>query len=418
MKIANLPKMMRAVRLRGIGFDNITLEEIPLPQPNDDQLLVRVEAAGVCTSLLKLVAQGNEHTLLNGWDITKYPIILGDEGCVTIVSAGRNVADRYPLGQRYATQPAVDSPPINYRQRYRKNGEGVFKVAVGYTLPGHLAEYMLIPEEVIRADCLLPLPSDNIPCFAGALCEPLSCVISAQAHHVHLKQESPSSPRLPCLGLKQGGVTMVIGSGPMGCMHAEAALRFRPRHLVVVDIVKRRLDWVRRVLQSRAQDVGTELHPVLSPASKELLDRISQGKGADDIIVAVGCREVQMEAQQWLARDGVLNLFGGLKREEAVIDLDTLRVHYDEIKIVGSSGGTPTDVAEALRMVANKEFKPGEHLAIVGSLEQFPRALEMVKNQETEGKIVLYPQIGQTPLQPVKDWGWQEEKTFLEERKG
>jgi len=416
-EMTNLPKTMRAVRLHGVGFENVKVEEIPVPQPNDDQLLVRVDGAGVCTSLLKLIAQGREHRLLNGWDITKYPVILGDEGCVTVMAAGKNVAGRFPVNRRFAIQPAVDSPPINYRERYHNNGEGMFKVAVGYTLPGHLSEYMLIPEEVIKTDCLLPLPSDNIPYFAGALCEPFSCVISSQAHHIHLKQETPSSPRVPTLGLKRGGVTMIIGSGPMGRMHAEAALRFRPRHLIVVDVIKERLDRVRQALTSRAEKTGTKIYTVLSDESHELLKKVSQGKGADDIIVAVGNRQVQMEAQALLAKDGVLDLFGGLKKEEAIIDLDTLSVHYDETKIVGSSGGTPADVAEALRMTAAGEFDPGEHLAMAGSLDRFPQALEMVKNQETDGKIVLYPQIGPTPLRPAKDWRQAEEKAFLEERK-
>ena len=408
---------MRAVRLHGVGLDNVKIEEIPVPQPNDNQILVRVDAAGVCTSLLKLIAQGSDHPLLNGWDIGKHPIILGDEGCVTVVAAGKNVAGRFPLNRRYATQPAVDCPPINHRRRYRDNGVGMSKVAVGYTLPGHLAEYMLVPEEVIEADCLLPLPSKEIPYFAGALCEPFSCVISAQAHHMHLKQKTPSSPRAPTLGLREGGVAMVIGAGPMGHMHAEAALRFRPRHLIVVDVIKERLDRVRQALTPRAEKTGTKIYTVLSDESRELLKKVSRGKGADDIIVAVGHRGVQMEAQQWLAKGGVLNLFGGLKREERIIDLDTLRVHYDEIKLIGSSGGTPVDVAEALRMVASGEFVPGQHLALVGSLDEFPKALEMVKNRQTEGKIVLYPRIRPTPLRSAKDWGWNEEKTFLEERK-
>ena len=83
------------------------------------------------------------------------------------------------------------------------------KVAIGYSLPGHLAEYMLITEETIAADCLLPLPSDAIPFFAGALCEPLSCVISAQDRHIHIHQKSPTAPRMPQLGLLRGGVTVV-----------------------------------------------------------------------------------------------------------------------------------------------------------------------------------------------------------------
>ena len=408
-----IPETMRAVRLHGAGFENIHVDTVPVPRPNANQVLVRVDAAGVCSSILKLVAQGSEHTFINGWDLAKYPVILGDEGCVTVVQAGKNVAAKYPLGRRYATQPAVDHPPVNHRERYRNGAEGMEKVAVGYSLPGHLAEYMLITEETIAADCLLPLPSDAIPFFAGALCEPLSCVISAQDRHIHIHQKSPTASRIPQLGLLRGGVVVVIGAGPMGQMHAEAALRFAPSHLIVMDIIEARLACVRAGLAEKARRSGTELHAVLSAEGPALIKQVSNGKGADDIIAAVGIRNVQQESQQWLAKGGVLNLFGGLKRGEHMIELDTLRVHYDEIRLCGSSGGSPADIVEALRMVACGEFDPGLHLDMVGSLDQFSKALELIKAATVEGKIVLYPQIPSMDLLRVKAWTRRDETDFL-----
>ena len=414
---------MLAVRLHGQGFENIRVDEIPVPEPNDNQALARVDAAGVCSSILKLVAQGNEHTFINGWDLGKFPIILGDEGSLTIVKAGKNVAKKYPVGKRFVAQPAVDSPPLNFRERYAHNAEGMKKVAIGYSLPGHMAQYMLITEETIAAECLLPLPSDpastrpataaDIPYFAGALCEPLSCVISAQDRHIHIYQKTPTAPREPSLGLLKNGVCVVIGAGPMGQMHAEAALRFNPSHLIVLDIVPERIRQIGSKLEAKAKKAKTSLHVALANEGPELIKTLSNGRGADDIIAAVGSRKAQTESQQWLAKGGVLNLFGGLKRGEHIIDLDTLRVHYDEIRLCGSSGGSPADIVEALRMVAQNQFDPGDYLDMVGSLDKFPAALEMVKNMVTEGKIVLYPQIKSTELKRVKAWDRRAENEFI-----
>jgi D-arabinose 1-dehydrogenase-like Zn-dependent alcohol dehydrogenase len=114
-----------------------------------------------------------------------------------------------------------------------------------------------------------------------------------------------------------------------------------------------------------------------------------------------------------LAHGGVLNLFGGLKRGEHLIELDTLRVHYDEIRLCGSSGGSPADVAEALRMVAAGEIDPGAHLDMVGSLDCFPEALKAVNDAVVEGKVVLYPHVRQTPLAKVSGWRKQDEEKFL-----
>lgn len=56
------------------------------------------------------------------------------------------------------------------------------------------------------------------------------------------------------------------------------------------------------------------------------------------------------------------------------------------------------------------------HLSLVGSLDQFPQALELVKNTKTDGKIVPYPHIQKTPLRPAKNWRRSDEKVFLAER--
>jgi len=407
---------MLAVRLHGAGFENLRVEEIPVPQPNDDQLLVRVDAAGVCASNLKLIAQGSEHTFVNGWDLARFPIQLGDEGCVTVVAAGRNVADRFAIGQRFVVQPAVDVPPIRFRERYRNHAAGMVKVAVGYTLPGHLAQFMLVTEEAIAGECLLPISDANLPYFAAALSEPISCVVSAHNHHLHIQQDAPHAPRRPQLGLLPGGIAMIVGAGPMGRMHAEAALRFRPRHLIVVDVAEERLAWIRENLARRAEVAGVQLHPALGDQGQEVLRQVSNGLGADDIIIAVANAQLQTQAQQWLARGGVLDLFAGLKRGEHQIALDTLRVHYDDIRVVGSSGGTPADITETLRLMASGEIEVSRHMTMVGSLDQFPRALAMVKNTETDGKIVLYPQVKPTPLRPAKNWTRNNEEKFLTER--
>lgn len=407
---------MRAVRLHGVGFENLRVEEVPVPAPNQDQLLVRVDAAGVCASNLKLIAQGSDHTFINGWDLAQFPIQLGDEGCVTVVAAGRNVASRFQVGKRYVVQPAVEVPPMQFRERYRNQAAGMTKVAVGYTLPGHLAEFMLVTEEVIAGECLLPVSDANLPFFAAALCEPISCVVSAQDRHLHIQQDSPHAPRRPQLGLKPGGVAMVVGAGPMGRMHAEAALRFHPRHLIVVDVAEERLGWIKEHLEERAKAARIELHAALGDQGEKVLWKVSKGLGADDIIIAVASAHLQEQAQQWLARGGVLDLFAGLKRGEHQIPLDTLRVHYDDIRVIGSSGGTPADIAETLRLISSGGFDVGRHMTIVGSLDQLPRALEMVKNTVTDGKIVLYPHIRATPLRAARNWTKAEEAAFTTER--
>src|SRR5450759_718699 len=186
----DIPLEMRALVLDGVGFEHLSVRKVPVPGPSAQQMLARVEAAGICTSLIKLIEQGPDHNLMYGWDVRRFPAILGDEGVVTVVRVGEALRDQYQLGERYVVQPAVDHEPVNHRDRYRDSAKGVSKVAVGYTLPGHLAEYMLIPEEVVNSGCLLPVPEPRPPLAHAAMSEPLSCVVSAQEHHMHLIQSS------------------------------------------------------------------------------------------------------------------------------------------------------------------------------------------------------------------------------------
>ena len=73
-----IPSEMRALVLDGVGFEHLSVRRVPTPRPGPKQLLARVDAAGICTSLIKLVEQGPNHKQIYGWDVTRYPLILGD----------------------------------------------------------------------------------------------------------------------------------------------------------------------------------------------------------------------------------------------------------------------------------------------------------------------------------------------------
>jgi len=119
-----------------------------------------------------------------------------------------------------------------------------------------------------------------------------------------------------------------------------------------------------------------------------------------------------------LADGGVANLFGGLPKGEHLLEVNSLDVHYREIKVVGSSGGDPGDIAATLQSIANKDIDPGNYVAAVGSLDNAIDVLKMIQDTEIDGKAILYPNIQQTPLQLVDYWDKQKEKEFLNKRLG
>jgi len=410
-----IPKTMKATVLSGAGFENIAVKEVPVPEPGPKQLLARVDAAGVCTSILKIIQQGTKHKYLYGWDLEKWPLIMGDEGSITIVKAGSELEGKYPVGKRYGIQPAVDTRPINNLERYNNSGKGVEKMGVGYTLPGQLAQYILIQEEIMEGNCIVPLKDDDIPNFAVSMAEPISCVVSSQTHNVHIYKDSPESPRYAKLGIKENGVCMVVGAGAMGKIHLELAVRSRPRILIANDILEERLNWVSRVLKPKAEEKGIGLITVTPDKINNLLVDVTDGKMADDIIMAVGIRKVQQEALNWLGFGGVINLFGGLPKGDSLLNVDNIKVHYDEIMIVGSSGGDPGDYIQTLEAIRNNDIDAGNYVAAVGSIENAPKVLKMIYDNEIQGKAILYPHIKQTDLKMVDHWDEEKENEFLEE---
>ena len=412
----NIPLEMRALILDGVGFEHLAVRKVPVPSPIAHQLLARVEAAGICTSLIKLIEQGPDHKLMYGWDVCRFPAILGDEGAVTVVKVGEALQAQYRLGERYVVQPSVDHPPVNHRERYRDSGKGVSKVAVGYTLAGHLAEYILIPEEVLNSGCLLPVPGSHVPLAHAAMSEPLSCVVSAQEHHLHLTQSSPLAGREALKGLKPGGVIVIVGAGAMGRMHVDLAFGYRPRAIVVADFLEERLGLVRKLFAARAAKAGVALHIVHAASTpvEKVVDELTDHRGADDVIVAVGSKKAIESAQHLVGRGAVLNLFGGLKKGDDIVGIDASAVHYKEINVTGSSGGSPWDIARTLELIAAEEIDAGAHITRIGDLDHAIALLELVKAQQIDGKAVVYPHRRTREIHSVDSWSVADERAYLQ----
>lgn len=404
---------MQALRLHGAGMENLRLDEIPVPEPAPGELLCRVDAVIACASDNKIVDQGSDHTLMYGWDLSEHPVPVGHEGCVTVERVGEDLRERYGPGERFALQPAVPSPPRRYRGRYRDDAKGITKIAVGYTLDGLFAEHVLIGEEVIETGCLLPLPDPEMPRFAAALAEPLSCVTAAQEHSAHVVKDAPTEPRRAHLGIKPGGTVLVLGAGPMGRMHVEVALRNRPAKIIVSEPLSARLEKLRGRVEEKARRRGTALVLTDPDHLEKVLAAETDGRGADDIIVALGIRAVQEQALSLLAPYGVANFFGGLKAGEHLISVDARRIHYDSITAVGSSGGDPSDVAKALELLADGTIDAGSYIAAVGGLDAAHDLITAVRAREIEGKGVIYPHV-RAPLQRVESWDAEREVEFLQ----
>ncbi len=408
----NVPGEMTALVLAGKGFENLGLRRIPVPRPGPNQFLAQVDAVFACSSDGKLIESGKDHPLMAGWDSERWPVVIGHEGCIMAVEVGKNLKNKIRVGQTFALQPAINAGPINHRERYA-DPESVRKVAVGYTLGGLFAECVLIQEEVIETDSLIPYDSCKIPYFAAAFSEPLSCVYSSQNQVPHIYKEGPTSPREARLGLKEGGVVLVLGAGPMGLLHADLAITHRPRAVIISEPLEERRRQASSLITAKARARGVEFIVTTPQELSQTISKITKGRGVDDCITALGIAKIQEESLGYLAKGGVAAFFGGARAGENLITVDTRRIHYDSISMVGSSGGDPSDVHAVMSLLEKGEISPELYVKRVGGLDAAVDLIRLVRTQSFFGKGLIYPRL-RHPLFAVDSWSREKEAEFLE----
>ena len=166
-----VPEKMLAWPLYGAGMEKLGKNDQPVvlsvPENGDDELLVKIDAIGLCFSDVKLIRAGEEHPRVISKNLATDPVIPGHEAVMTVVKVGKKLQDKFRPGQRYIIQADI----------YVK-GKGF---AYGYAINGGMEQYSIIDQRVLNGDegCyLLPL-DDRTPAGVAALMEPWTCVMAS-----------------------------------------------------------------------------------------------------------------------------------------------------------------------------------------------------------------------------------------------
>lgn len=339
---APLPRPNLAWNTYGEGVESIGRdgrpEPVDIPAPAPDQLLVRVDAVGLCFSDVKLIRLGSEHPKLYGRDLSVDPIRLGHEATVTVIEVGDDLTGSYRTGDRLAIQPDIF---IDGRS-----------TAYGYTIPGGLIQYHLIGPEILAADgvsYVIPV-ADGIGYAAAALSEPWACVEAAYTQRRRLWPRG-------------GGTAWVIGHPDDQHSYDFGETLRGAARVVQTGLSPNAANAVLDAIGPQTQTSVAHAMELTEYAS--LVERETGGEGFDDIVLLDPDSAAQVtEVARHIAFRGTLNLVGE-RPLDGLSSIDFGRLHYDYTAFFGIRG---PNVAHGYGAQRNRcDLRPGGLAVFVGA---------------------------------------------------
>ncbi|MDP6416506.1 MAG: alcohol dehydrogenase catalytic domain-containing protein, partial [Gammaproteobacteria bacterium] len=290
---------------------NVRLEEIPTPQIGPGELLMRVEASGICGS-----------DVMEWYRRDRVPLVLGHEIGGQIVAVGDGV-EHYQEGDRVS---AAHHVPCN-TCHYCLSGHHTVCDTLRQTNfdPGGFAEYIRLP--AINVDRGLFLLPDEVSYAEATFIEPLACVLRGQrlAH------------------IQPGRSVLIIGTGIAGLLHVQLAHALGTGCLVATDIINYRLEAARQF------GADATIHAREDLPSR--LRQVNQGRLADLVIVCTGATSAITQALQSVERGGTILFFAptnpGVTIPISVNDL----FWRNDITLTTTYGSSPADYTAALELI-------------------------------------------------------------------
>lgn len=346
---------MKAVVFRGPG--QIACETVDYPVLPPDGLILKVTACGICGGDLRAYKHGLRAE--REWQI------LGHEISGMVHEVGSAVTD-YAVGDRLAVAADISCQTCYYCKRGFFNLCEDWKL-IGLDYPGGMAEYMLLPEDILRRGIVHRIPN-TLGDRRSALAEPASSVIWAQKD----------------LDVQPGEVVAIFGDGPIGALHVQVA-NLRGAKPIMIGITGPRLEMFKnrdlgawRVFDNLTEDVIAQVKA------------LTNGRGADVAVVANPVKETQSQAVNIVRKRGRVGLFGGLPKQDPITHLDSNRIHYDELWILGNFSYHPRIHADALDLLDRGLIDADQIITASYPLQDVQAAFESALTGN-ELKVVLTP---------------------------
>lgn len=324
------------------------LRDIPDPVCPPDGLILNVEACGVCGSDIRRWKEGPPDA---GSYAGMHGIVAGHEAAGTVIAVGSDVR-KYAVGDRLAVAPDIHCGTCYYCQRGMFNlCDNLHFLGITPGYPGGLAEKLVLTGEVLELGIVHRVP-DGLSSLHAALSEPASSVLAC-----HEKAETSLDDTV-----------VVIGAGPTGCIHVAVAKARGAR------VIVSQRSATRRALAAR---FGPD--SIIDPTTEDFVARVREltdGRGADLLICANPVAATQTQAVEACRKGGRVVLYGGLPKANPMTTLDSNRIHYGEIEVVGAFSYHPTMHALALDAIERGLIPADKLITHTFSLDEVDAAFE------------------------------------------
>jgi L-iditol 2-dehydrogenase len=326
------------------------IQEVPKPVLQKGDLLLQIKACGVCFS--------DVHKLR--FQKLDKPVILGHEVAGEVVEVGSEVS-KFKVGDRVVAAHHVPCLRCHYCRHGNISMCSQFKKT--NLDPGGFAEFVRVPATHVESVAFL-IPAGLTENEASFM-EPLGCSVRA----------------IKRAGIQRSDVVVLVGLGSIGLLLLQL-IRHAGAECIGVDLDQQRREFAKR-FGLAAAFAGSE------PGFQEYLAKVTEGRGADGVLLTAGNPALVSAALTWLREGGTCTIFASL-HPESDVQLDWNQLYYRELNIVSSYSASPADLSEALELLGTGVVCVADLTRNTFSLEQFSDAVAGIENR-TILKAIMTP---------------------------
>jgi L-iditol 2-dehydrogenase len=346
---------MKAVVYYGPG--DVRVEQVPVPVCQADEVLVKIEACAVCGSDLKTSKVGNPRM--------KEATVMGHEFCAVVQKIGPDAAGDLTVGDRIVMATSVACGECLYCRRGWRNICQNIK-PMGFTYNGGMAEYTVIPAAALSGGHVVKVP-DELAAEHAALAEPISCAVNS----------------LEQCNIEEGDTVLVIGAGPMGLLNVLVARARGAKKIILSEPNAARLAQGEPFCDIAVNPAEQDLAEIVKAETED-------GLGVDVCIVAAPAAPPQEQAVHLVRKRGTVCLFASLPVGRNMLNIDSRAIHYNELRVVGTSDSTAAHVTEGVKMLADGRVDGAKIATHILTLDDIAQAFELMISGESL-RVVLKP---------------------------